>query len=118
MQQYTTAKKITTVGVRHWVVVTGIVSDIHNNPLVKAKVRIVEIKSRRKTTKANGKYRFTRLHINTTYTIEVIMSGYVTQTFAVNVNAAKTITHNFVMVATSGGTTTGTTTTGGTSTPS
>jgi hypothetical protein len=117
IQQYNAAKKITTVGKHHAVIVSGIVSDIHGNPLLKAKVRIVEIKSRRKTTKANGKYRFTRLHINTTYTIEVIASGYVTQIFVVNENAAKTVTHNFVMVAGSGATPTGTTT-GGTSTPS
>jgi hypothetical protein len=112
IQQYTNARKLNTVGVHHWVSVQGIVTDIHGNPLLKAKVIVVETKDRKKITKANGKYKFLRMHINTTYTVEVSISGYVTQTFSVNENVAKTITHNFMMVASSGtapiGITTGT----------
>ncbi len=104
-------RKLNTVGAHHWVSVEGVVSDVHGNPLLKAKVIVVETKDRKKITKANGKYKFLRLHLNTSYTVEVSISGYVTQTFSVNENAAKTITHNFMMVAV-GGTTTGGTTTG------
>jgi len=109
-QQYVAAHKQTTVGVHHWVIIMGLVTDIHNNPLLKAKVRVVETKDRKKITNADGKYRFTRLHLNTTYTIEVSMTGYVTQTFILNEATAQTLHHTFVMAAT--GTTTGGTTTG------
>ena len=102
MQQYASARKLQTVGVHHWLSVKGVVSYVHGNPLLKAKVIVVETKDRKKITKADGKYKFLRLHINTTYTIEVSISGYVTQTFTVNENTAKTIQHNFVMAAVGG----------------
>jgi hypothetical protein len=103
-QQYVTARKLHTVGVHHWLTVMGLVTDVHGNPLLKAKVRVVEIKTRKKITKADGKYKFLRLHLNTTYTIEVSMSGYLTQTFTISEATAQTVHHTFAMVA-AGGTT-------------
>ena len=102
---YASARKINTVGVHHWVNVSCLVTDVHNNPLAGATAKIVELKKRKKhVTKANGKFKFLKLHINTTYTIEVILTGYVTQTFVVNQNSAISLKHTFIMVA--GGSTT------------
>ncbi len=114
MQQYDAARHPQRNTVHHGLIVTGFITDAHNNPLPNAVLRIIELPKRHKhVTDATGKYRYIRLHIDTSYTIEVVLSGYVTQTFTVNQNAAKTITHNFIMAAITGtaptGGTTGTT---------
>jgi hypothetical protein len=75
-------------------------------------VRYPVPKRHKHITDATGKFEFTRLKINTTYTVEVSLSGYVTQTFVVNENAAKTIEHTFALVAVGGTAPTGGTTTG------
>ncbi len=111
MQQYDAARHANTTHHRHNVIAKGLVVDVHNNSLANAVLRIVELPKRHKhITDADGKYSFTRLKINTTYTIEVSLTGYVTQTFVVNENAAKTVEHTFILVAVGGTTPTGTTT--------
>ena len=96
---YASARKINTVGVHHWVNVSCLVTDVHNNPLAGATAKIVELKKRKHITKANGKFKFLKLHINTTYTIEVSLTGYITQTFVINQNSATAVKHNFIMLA-------------------
>ncbi len=115
MQQYDAARHNSTTHHRNTVIVKGFVTDAHSNFLPNAVLRIVELTKRHKhVTDTTGKFEFTRLKINTTYTVEVSLSGYVTQTFVVNENAAKTIEHTFALVAATpttptGGTTSGTT---------
>ncbi|HEX7413844.1 MAG TPA: carboxypeptidase regulatory-like domain-containing protein [Bacteroidia bacterium] len=99
MNQYDSARHANSTHNRHTVIIKGLVTDVHTNLLPDAVLRIIELPRRHKhITDTTGKYEFTRLHINTTYTVEVSLSGYVTQTFVVNENAAKTIEHTFVMV--------------------
>ena len=111
MQQYDAARHPTTIHNRHTVIIKGFVTDTHSNFLANAVLRIMELPKRHKhITDASGKFEFTRLKINTSYTVEVTLSGYVTQTFVVNENAAKTIEHTFTLVAAGGSTPTGGTT--------
>ena len=98
MQQYDAARHSGVMNVHHWLIISGMVTDVSNNPLRYAVVRIIGKDNHKKITTDNGKYRFIHLPMGS-YSIEVALSGYKTQTAIVTADVAQTLQQNFVMVA-------------------
>ena len=95
-EQYTSARALNNIGIHHMVVLTGIISDANNLPLANAFVHVVDMNNHEKITLVDGKYRFVRM-IPGTYTIEVVLSPYVTQTKTITVSSPQTVHTNFTM---------------------
>jgi hypothetical protein len=96
-EQYSKARRIQNIGVRHLVLITGIISDVTKQALEGAYVYVVNMDNHKKITLANGKYKFVRLATGT-YTVEVILSGYITQSKTLTVDTPQTVTVDFTML--------------------
>ncbi len=96
IQRYEDARHSTTVNVHHWLIISGMVMDANYNPLPYALVRIVGLTNHKKITTDNGKYRFIHLPLGS-YTVEVTLNGYATQTTVITAEVAQTLKHNFVL---------------------
>ncbi len=111
---YKGSRKLPKHGHRTTVTVVGLIT-VSAVPLLKAHVMLVANgqKTRKKITKADGKFKFARLKPGT-YVITVSANGMAVQSKTIMVVHPGNITENFSMVASTGG---GGTTTGGTTPP-
>jgi hypothetical protein len=98
LNEYGTARIIVDIGHRHTVILKGFIYDAHT-ALEGALVELTGAPHKhKKVTDATGKFRFTGLHINTTYVITISKAGFVTQTKTITVSANGTYENDFIMV--------------------
>jgi hypothetical protein len=81
---------------------------MQNQPIKKAHVKLLSTTRKTKITKADGKYEFARMHPGS-FTIQVIATGYATQTKTVTQSTPGNVSINISLVAGSGTTGGGTT---------
>jgi hypothetical protein len=96
-KQYHSARKLTPHGNRTTVTVKGLIQNSNHQGINQAHVRIVELASRKKITDASGAYKFMRLKPGT-YTIEVVINGFVTQSKSISIETPGTLEFDFTMV--------------------
>jgi hypothetical protein len=95
-KQYHAARKLAPHGHRTTVTVKGLIQNSNYQGINKAHVQIVEEASRKKITDASGAYKFMRLKPGT-YTVEVVINGFVTQSKSISIATAGTTELDFVM---------------------
>jgi hypothetical protein len=106
------------IGAKHkrtTVTIKGTITNAQNQPVKKAHVKLMSTTRKVKITKADGKYEFARMHPGS-FTIQVIATGYATQTKTVTQSTPGNVSINISLVAgtnTGGGTTTNNTTVSG-----
>ncbi|MHB8260515.1 MAG: carboxypeptidase regulatory-like domain-containing protein [Bacteroidia bacterium] len=94
---YHVARVILNIGHRTTVILMGFIYNQLHQALEHAMVTIVGNKHHKKITGVDGHYKFARLHAGT-YTIQVVATGFVTQTFTITVTNPQTIHTDFTMV--------------------